>query len=145
VIASGCVHPLKHEAFFKKSLIFRRKRMKQTNRQNIALCLAFFAALFFFIPCNAIAAEADNSEVSSSVETQLIEGKVKRFDPEKQTVLLQLKNRDKVTILLDWNTKLVGYESSKEIEKGHKVKIWYSGNGKTAKAVKIEKKIMVGC
>jgi hypothetical protein len=119
--------------------------MIQTNRRSITMCLAFFAALFLLIPCNSIATETDNVGVTASVNTQLSEGKVKRFNPEKQAVLLQLKNGEKITILLDLNTALVGYASPKEIEKGNKVKIWHSGNGKTLTAVKIEKKLMVGC
>jgi hypothetical protein len=56
-----------------------------------------------------------------------------------------LKSGEKVTITLDWNTALVGYSSPNDIEKGHKVKIWYSNNSNNSTAVKVEKKLMVGC
>ena len=56
-----------------------------------------------------------------------------------------MKNGAKLTILIDWNTSLVGYDSPQEIEKKQQVKIWYSGDSQQPTAVKIEKKLMVGC
>ena len=83
--------------------------------------------------------------VSQSSDIQIVEGKIKRFNPEEQSLVLQMKNGEKLTILIDWNTSLVGYDSPQEIEKKQKVKIWYSGNNQLPTAVKIEKKLMVGC
>ncbi len=83
--------------------------------------------------------------IDTSSEVLLVEGKVKQFNTESQTILLQLKDGEKITILVDWNTTLVGYTSSTEIEKGNKVKIWQSTTDGTATAVKIEKKLMVVC
>ncbi len=119
--------------------------MKNCNSKNMAVSFMFFAFLIFFVPGNVIAAGSDNTGISESTEIQLIEGKVKQYNPEKQSILLQLKNGEKITILLDWNTALVGYASPKEIEKGNKVKIWHPAGTGTPTAVKIEKKLIVGC
>ncbi len=89
----------------------------------------------------------DNTEstVSAVSGLVLIEGKVRRFDPEKQSLQLQLKGGDKITVQIDWSTALVGYSSPTEIEKGNKVKIWYHDAASGSTAVKIEKKLTVGC
>lgn len=101
--------------------------------------------LLAFIPLHAFAATPDDLVTSEATDVMLTEGKVKRYNQETQTVLLQLKNGEKVSIVLDWNTALVGYSSPKEIEKGNKVKIWHSNNGQQSTAIKIEKKLIVGC
>lgn len=119
--------------------------MTLVNGKFIALCLIIIATLCISIPGNSIATESSNETVTESTATVINEGKVKRFDQQTQSVLLQLKNGEKITILLDWNTSLVGYGSPKEIEKGNKVRVWHSADNLQAPAVKIEKKLMVGC
>lgn len=101
--------------------------------------------LLALAPSHSFASTSANSVISEATDVTLAEGKVRRYNQETQTILLQLKNGKKVTISLDWNTALVGYASPNEIEKGHKVKIWYSNNSNNSTAVKIEKKLMVGC
>lgn len=124
---------------------YGRTPMKLSSRKNILLFLILSVFLISSIPVNLMAARSDNSFVGESSEVQLIEGTIKQFDPEKQTIVLQLNNGEKLTILVNWNTVLVGYTSPKEIEKGNKVKIWHSAASDTPKAVKIEKKLLVGC
>ena len=119
--------------------------MKNCNSKNMAFSFMFFAFLILLIPGNIIAAGSDKAGFSENTDIQLIEGKIKQYNHEKQTILLQLKNGDKVTILLDWNTTLVGYTSPDEIEKGNKVKIWHPAGNGIPTAVKIEKKLIVGC
>ncbi len=97
------------------------------------------------LPSSVFSAENTENTVSTASELVLIEGKVRRFDQENQSLQLQLKGGDKVTVRVDWSTALVGYSSPTEIEKGNKVKIWYHEAGTGSTAVKIEKKLMVGC
>ena len=101
--------------------------------------------LLSLVPLHSFAGTSADPVMSEATDVILTEGKVKRYNQDTQTILLQLKNGEKVTISVDWNTALVGYSSPNEIEKGHKVKIWHSQNNENAKAVKIEKKLMVGC
>lgn len=119
--------------------------MKQINRKTITLFLVLFGVLLFLIPENLLATAKTNEGVTENTVTQLVEGKIKRFNQEQQSVVLQVKKDEKMTILWDWNTTLVGYASPQEIEKGQKVKIWYSSNNQKLTAVKIEKKLIVGC
>ncbi len=119
--------------------------MKKVPFTNISVILTFLALLIVCIPGQSIAVENNTKSIDTSSEVLLVEGKVKQFNTESQTILLQLKDGEKITILVDWNTTLVGYTSSTEIEKGNKVKIWQSTTDGTATAVKIEKKLMVVC
>ncbi len=119
--------------------------MKQINRKTITLFLVLFGVLLFLIPENLLATAKTNEGVTENTVTQLVEGKIKRFNHEQQSVVLKEKKGKKMTILWDWNTSLVGYSSPQKIEKGDEVKIWYSGDNQKLTAVKIEKKLMVGC
>lgn len=125
--------------------IHRRKRMKQINRKMTALFFVLLGVLLFLIPGNSFAAAENSEEVTENAATLLVEGKIRRFNQEQQNVVLQVKKGEKMTILWDWDTTLVGYSSPQEIEKGQKVKIWYSSNDQKLTAVKIEKKLVVGC
>lgn len=119
--------------------------MLPVNNKTITLCLTLIAAICIIIPGNSIATESTYDTVTESTAIIVTEGKVKRFNQQTQTLLLQLKNGEKITVLLDWNTSLLGYDSPKEIKKGNKVKIWHSANDQQTPAVKIEKKLMLGC
>jgi len=101
--------------------------------------------LLALAPFHSFASTSADQVISETTDVTLSEGKVKRYNEDTQTILLQLKSGEKVTITLDWNTALVGYSSPNDIEKGHKVKIWYSNNSNNSTAVKVEKKLMVGC
>ncbi len=115
------------------------------SKKIIPFCLTIIAAIYITLPGNAIATESNTDTVTESAAIIVTEGKVKRFNQETQSLLLQLKDGKKMTILLDWNTSLVGYGSPEEIKKGNKVKIWHSANDLHTPAVKIEKKLIVGC
>ncbi len=119
--------------------------MKQINRKMTALFFVLLGVLLFLIPGNSFAAAENSEEVTENAATLLVEGKIRRFNQEQQNVVLQVKKGEKMTILWDWDTTLVGYSSPQEIEKGQKVKIWYSSNDQKLTAVKIEKKLVVGC
>jgi hypothetical protein len=120
---------MKHSTLLKKNILY----------------FAILAAFFLAIPTMVSAADVQENGVTSSTELQLIEGQVKLFNPETLSVVVKLKNGDKVTVWLDWNTELVGYESTDQIDRKHKVKVWYTDDNGTLKAVKFEKKLKVGC
>ena len=119
--------------------------MLKTKNTIISLFFVFSAAIILVIPSTSTGADPASSEFILDLQTQFIEGNVKRFNAQDQTILLQLKNGVKVTISLDWNTTLIGYDSPKEIERGNKVKIWHSTVNGTDTAIKIVKKLVVGC
>jgi hypothetical protein len=104
-----------------------------------------FSLLLAFAPFYSFASTSTDAVMSESTDVTLTEGKVKRYNQETQILVLQSKNGEKITIALDWNTILIGYSTPNEIEKGHKVKIWHSNNTNNTTAVKIEKKLILGC
>ena len=123
----------------------RLQRMKQLNQKKITLFLVLFGVLFFTIPGNSFAVAESNEEVTEDTDTLLVEGKIRQVNQKQQNVVVKTQKGKKMTILFDWNTSLVGYSSPKKIEKGHEVKIWYASKDQKLTAVKIEKKLMVGC
>lgn len=119
--------------------------MKYLVLKKSVLYCAIVAVLFILLPGTVSAAEGQGDSVTSGTEVLVIEGKVRLFNPEKLSIVIQLKNGDKVKVWLDWNTTLVGYDSTDQIERKQKVKVWYSKQEGMLKVVKLEKKLMVGC
>lgn len=112
------------------------------KKNSNVIVLSLFLAL---APFHSFASTSADSVMSEVTDNTLIEGKVRRYNQDTQTIRFQLKSGEKITITLDWNTILVGYSSPNEIKKGHKLKIWYSNSNDSKTAVKIEKKLRVGC
>ena len=108
------------------------------------LLAALFLFFFFTIPSLSFA-KNDATSVTTNQDIQLTEGKVKKFDPKKQVVTIQVNKREKVKISVNWNTALVGYSSLEEIKKGQRVKVWYTVVGEENRAVKVEKLLELGC
>ena len=108
-------------------------------------CIATFVCSFFLlIPQLSFA--ANETETVAAAQTILTtQGKVKNFDPEKQVILIKTSKGEKMSIALSGDTALVGYSSLQEIKNKHGVKIWYAVDQDKKVAVKIEKKIEVGC
>jgi len=119
--------------------------MGYPSTKRTSLFFVLFTAILLCFSASSFGAGVPMDGVSQSSDLQLVEGKIKRYNPEEQSLVLQMKNGEKLTILIDWNTSLVGYDSPQEIEKKQQVKIWYSGDSQQPTAVKIEKKLMVGC
>ncbi len=119
--------------------------MKQITGKNESIFFAILALFIILIPNTVLSSEPKDISVSTESGLVLVEGKVRRFNSDEQTLQLQIKNGEKITIKIDWSTELVGYSSPAKIEKGNKVKIWYQPNSTSTTAVKIEKKLMLGC
>ena len=114
-------------------------------KKFILNCL-IISLLFVFIPFHSLAMDATDTELLENDATiTLFEGKIKRYNEDTHTILLKLKDGEKISISLDWNTSLIGYESPEEIKRGQKVKIWYSNTTQQPTAIKIEKKMILGC
>ncbi|MBU1138034.1 MAG: hypothetical protein KKD01_02575 [Proteobacteria bacterium] len=118
--------------------------MKTSTYTITPVITALFLFFFLFVSPLAFAGD-DNKDMSLSQDILVVQGKVKSFNREKQTLTIKTSKGDRMTILLNWNTALVGYSSLQEIDKDHGVKIWYVVEEKKHTAVKIEKKIEVGC
>ncbi len=118
--------------------------MKANTRHAAYFFSLFLLVISFVTPSLALATDSGMTAIMND-DTVIVQGKIKGYNQEKQTILLKTKNGEKIIISLDWQTGLVGYSSLQEIEKGHGVKIWYSVKEQMNHAVKIEKKLDVGC
>ncbi len=113
------------------------------NIKNIFI-LSFIVCLLFIIP--SLASAVSDAAVHSSTQSVLaVQGKVKNFDQESQVLRLKTSKGNEMSVAIDVNTALVGYSSLQEIEKDQGVKIWYSLQADKKIAIKIERKIEVGC
>lgn len=114
--------------------------------KKFILNFLFISLSLALIPFQSFAMDATDTELLENDTTvTLVEGKVKRYDEDTHTVLLTLKDGEKISIIIDWNTSLIGYESPNDIKRGQKVKIWYSNTAQQPTAIKIEKKMILGC
>lgn len=108
-------------------------------------CIATLVCSFFlFIPSLSVAV-TDATAVDATQAILTAQGKVKSFDLENQVILIKTSKGEKVSIALNGETALVGYTSLQEIKSKHGVKIWYAVEQDKKVAVKIEKKLEVGC
>ena len=118
--------------------------MTKEQRVKCFSIATLVCSFFLFIPSLSVASTA--SKAVDATETILTtQGKVKSFDQEKQVILLKTSKGEKMSIALSGDTALVGYASLQEIESKHGVKIWYAVEQDKKVAVKIEKRIEVGC
>jgi len=116
---------------------------KEQSMKNFCI-VTLVCSFFLFIPSLSVAV-TDAEAVGATQAILTTQGKVKSFDPEKQVLLIKTSKGEKVSIALSGDTVLVGYSSLQEIESKHGVKIWYAVEQDKKVAVKIEKKIEVGC
>ncbi len=136
---------LRLKAIYKKWINRSREYSMKTGNHITAYLLVLLFFLFSLtVPALSLAKD-DASGVTTNQAIQLTEGKVKKFDPKKQVVTIQVKKREKVKISVNWNTALVGYSSLEEIKKGERVKVWHAVKEETPTAVKMEKKLEGGC
>jgi hypothetical protein len=127
-----------------KQTTHKENGMKTGNHSLHSFIASFLMFFFLFIPPLAFA-EKESNGMSLNQDVLVAQGQVKNFNQEQQTLALKTSKGERLTILFDWNTALVGYSSLAEIEKGHKVKIWYTVEENKNTAVKIEKSLDVGC
>lgn len=119
--------------------------MNSQNSHTLPLIItSLIMSFLFFMPSLCLAEDAGN-DMSLSQEISMVQGKVVRFNPEKQTLTVKTSKGERKNILLNWNTAFVGYSSAQEITKDHGVKVWYTVDERKNTAVKIEKKIDTGC
>lgn len=118
--------------------------MVKEQSQRICFIATLVCSFFLLIPSLSFAAmDAEVVDTAGTILTT--QGKVKSFDSESQMLLIKTSKGEKVSIALNGETALVGYSSLQEIKGKHGVKIWYAVKQDKKIAVKIEKKIEVGC
>lgn len=99
---------------------------------------------FLFIP-SLSSAVTDSAAISVDQTILVAQGKVKSFDQKEQFILLKTSKGERMNIVLNWDTALVGYSSLQEIQQEQGIKIWYTVEVGKNIAIKIERKLEVGC
>ena len=115
---------------------------KLPKRQaGIILFLTVFL-LFFTVPL--LAAQNSTSEMSFN-EALFTEGVVKRISLKKKLITIKPSKAERVKIQIDEHTDFTGMSALEELEKGQRVKIWYTVIGEENRAVKVERLPDLGC
>lgn len=118
--------------------------MAKKQSMKIFCIVTLVCSFFLFIPSLSVAV-TDAKAVDATEAILTTQGKVKSFDQENQVILIKTSKGEKVSIALSGDTALVGYSSLQEIKSKQGVKIWYAVEQDKKVAVKIEKKLEVGC
>jgi hypothetical protein len=98
--------------------------------------------LLFWLP---VAAAQDNSSGMSTDAHLVVQGTIKRISFEKGYITLKPSKQDRVKIFFDAQTELVRMPSLEKLNKGQRLKVWYTVIGTKNRAVKIEKLPDLGC
>ena len=111
------------------------------RRVSIPILIAG-ALLLLFVPF----ASAENSNSAVSIdETLLIQGVVRRVLPVENMLIIKISQGEKISIRVDPQTGFVDIVALEELERGQRVKVWYTIIGEKNRAVKVERLPELGC
>ena len=88
---------------------------------------------------------SDFYEEASTDDMMYIRGIVSKVSPEKMQIAVRPLKGKRVIISIDSDTLLEGISQIDELEKKQQVKVWYSIQEETKKAIKIKKMMDLGC
>ncbi|NOQ45107.1 MAG: hypothetical protein GQ559_00260 [Desulfobulbaceae bacterium] len=114
----------------------------QRNRQEGMIITLIGCLLLFWAPF--VAAQAGSTEISVD-DALFVQGSVKRVVLETDIITVKSSKGERIKIHVDWQTGFVGMSSLEELEKGQRVKVWYTVAGDENKAVKVERLPDLGC
>lgn len=115
--------------------------MKQ--RVPLLAFLLLLGALFLFGAASS-AAEAMYEEVSTE-DMLYLRGLISKVDIDKMQISVRPPKGKRIRITIDPDTLLEGVSQIDEFEKEQQVKVWYSIDNDTNRAVKIKKMMELGC
>lgn len=118
------------------------KIIRSINRQTVIMGGVIMAMFILWSPQTF--ASGGGSDEISRVEVLFIQGSVKKIFSGQSGVVVKPTSGEKMRIRLDEQTELVGIPLLENLQRGHQVRIWYSG-GEENRAVKLEKLPDVGC
>lgn len=116
--------------------------IKQRNRQTGMIFAIIACLLLFWSPL--VVAQNSTSEISVD-EALFIQGIVKRISLEKKLITIKPSKAERVKIQLDEQTDFAGMTALEELEKGQRVKVWYTVIGDENRAVKVQRLPDLGC
>ena len=117
--------------------VIRRLKRQVVIHMTLTGCLLIFFTSF-------VSAENINSAMSIN-EILLIQGVVRRVAPEKNMLLVKVTQGEKIKIRVSQQTGFVDIVSLEELERGQRVKVWYTIIGEENMAVKVERLPELGC
>ncbi len=88
---------------------------------------------------------SDFYEETSTDDMIYMRGIVSRVSPEEMQIAVRPLKGKRVVITIDPDTLLEGISQIDELEKKQQVKVWYSIQEETNKAIKIKKMMDLGC
>ena len=113
------------------------------GKRLTAILISFTGCLLLLFTSSA-GANASNSEMSIA-DTLQIEGVVRSVGAAEDMIRVKVKKGGLLTLQVDRYTQFVDVITLQELEKGQRVKVWYTTVGKDNRAVKIEKLPELGC
>ncbi len=111
------------------------KTLKQFGRQAAAIVTVIGCLLLFSAPF-AVAQDATDISVDGAV---MVKGIVKQISKKKQRITLKPVQGERIKVFVDDKTVYTKMKSFDELQKDRPIRIWYTEDGDTKKAVKIEK------
>ena len=118
--------------------------MEQIYRIFAVSFIASLAALLLTAP-QFIYAETDPEEMSLEHDILVIEGKVQDVSSENKTLTVKPNKAKAIVILMETETKTIGFNVLGELEKKQRIKVWYYMEEESYIAVKVEKFPDLGC
>ena len=115
--------------------------MKQ--RAPLLAFLLLLGALFLF-GVTSIAAEGMYEEVSTE-DMLYLRGLISKVDTDKMQISVRPPKGKRIRITIDPDTLLEGVSQIDEFKKEQQVKVWYSIDNDTNRAIKIKKMMELGC
>ena len=109
--------------------------------------LPVFILLTFFVSLCLVGGSLTMAADLSGNPAQVleIEGRVLAIDIERSVLTIRDQDRQRHNIHSGMDTIFVGFNSLNELGKKQEVKLWYQVDADGLKAIKIEKKLDVGC
>ena len=114
------------------------------KRRGPLLALLLLVGTLFLFGGKPITAEELYEEIST--ENMLyLRGLISKVDTDKMRISVRPPKGKRIRITIDPDTLLEGVSQIDEFEKEQQVKVWYSIEDDTNRAIKIKKMMELGC
>jgi|GEM_PF-1001759 membrane protein implicated in regulation of membrane protease activity len=115
---------------------------KQGNRQA-GLILTLLGCLLLLLAPFVVA--QDDTSQGAKNEPLFIQGVVKRVSLEKRAITLKPSRQERIKITVDDQTGFIQMSTLEELQKGQRIKVWYTVDGNKNRVVKVERLPDLGC
>ncbi|MEN8199393.1 MAG: hypothetical protein ABFR63_04900 [Thermodesulfobacteriota bacterium] len=106
--------------------------------------LLLLTTFFIFSAPSFAVAEHSVVEIITG-ETAVIQGIIRRISTEKNSIIVKISKGEKIQLLFSPQSRFVGATSLYELERGQRVKVWYSSGEGEHTVLKLELLPELGC